>query len=124
MKPTLQKSLLSFFFKEYPNWVSSGAIERLVFKNRNGTTAKPSSVSRALRTLEEKRFIAIKYEGATNTATYKYLPQEYRKNYLPISSRSQFKRNVLWRVPITEMVNHNKPLDKAQEDYWNSIGKK
>lgn len=121
MKPSLQKSIYSFFFKEKNSWINSGELERMVFKNRNGTVAKPTSVTRRIRELEEMRLIAVKYEGATQSALYKFIPRELRANYIPVSKRPGHKKNVMWKIPIAELANSNKPADKEMEEFWNSL---
>lgn len=121
MRNSLKKNLVTFFFKQFPSWVNAGELERMEFRNRSGKITKPSSVSRELRLLESKYYLAVKYEGEAQSAVYKYLPKAYRSNYIPVAKRPAYKKNILWKVPLEELANHKKPLDIAQEEWWNSL---
>lgn len=101
---TLSDRLLHYLYQNKDSWVHSGEFERMQWKNRRGTVSKPSTVSRALRLLEQERKIAVKYEGAQHSALYKYIPKHMRPNYVPTAMRGVGKENEFWRKPLKEFL--------------------
>ena len=95
MRQTLADKVLEYL-SDFPNeWVHSATLERMTFKyHRQGrlVDAKPGTVGRTLRSLEEKSLIAVTY--VNGTAQYRYIPREYQKRYIPISKRTH--QEVLW----------------------------
>lgn len=55
----------------------------------------PETVGRALRLLEEKSILAVRGEGVS--VAYKWLPEEYRKHYIPYSRRPDHRKKILFR---------------------------
>lgn len=82
---TLQ-DYLAQHIKEQNAWVSKGSILRREWKDRHSTTVLPSTVDRALRLLEEKKIIGVKYEG--KNTLYKWIPAHIKSRYIPTAERT------------------------------------
>ena len=66
-------------------WTAKGSITRISWKDDRYIIYLPETVGRALRGAEEKKRIAVKYEG--KNTLYKWLPHDRRAKYIPTSSR-------------------------------------
>lgn len=55
------------FLKSNPGWYSSGALQRMPFKNKNGSLATPRTLVRRLQENAEGEhaILEVKYEGRT-----------------------------------------------------------
>ena len=85
MRVSLEDKLVKWLSTEFPNWVSKGHITRVDWYDERGTRYLPETVGRALRLAEERKRIAVKYEG--KNTLYKWLPHEKRARYIPTSER-------------------------------------
>ncbi len=92
-KSSLQDKLAHWLMIE-ANWVSKGHITRMDWKDDRGVRYLPETVGRALRSAEEAKRIAVKYEG--KNTLYKWLPQERRSAYIPTTSRKPGQENKLF----------------------------
>jgi hypothetical protein len=70
----------------YPAWVAKGEITARQWKDEKGHTFLPETVGRKLREAEEDRRIAVKKTG--KSVSYKWIPHELRKKYIPTSERT------------------------------------
>lgn len=82
------------------DWFAKGTLTAdIVWKHQRGkyagTRYLPETVGRALRLLEEKKYIAVKPCGMS--VQYKHIPQELRWRYIPFSSRKQGEEETLFR---------------------------
>lgn len=80
---------------EQKEWIAKGHITRIVWKDERGVPYLPETVGRALRSAEEAKRIAVKYEG--KNTLYKWLPFERREKYIPTTSRPAGRSSVLFR---------------------------
>lgn len=67
---------------------------------RYGKRYLPETVGRALRSLEEQSIIAVKAEGIS--VTYKWLPPERRKAYIPTMQRAAGKEHILFKEHLPQ----------------------
>jgi len=82
------------------DWFAKGILTAdIVWKHQRGKHAGvrylPETVGRALRTLEEKKIIAVKPCGIS--VQYKHIPPELRWRYIPSSERSIGNESVLFK---------------------------
>lgn len=95
-KPTLRDKLVKYLFDCKDIWVAKGAIQRMQWRNENGTLYIGDTVGRALRDAEENCFIAVKHTG--KNTQYKWIPFHLRPRYIPTSMRGDdtvlFRKNV------------------------------
>lgn len=84
-KPTLRDKLVKYLFDCKDSWVAKGAIQRMQWRNENGTLYIGDTVGRALRDAEENCFIAVKHTG--KNTQYKWIPFHLRPRYIPTSMR-------------------------------------
>lgn len=77
MKKSAEQNLIDFL-KENSDWFSSGALQRMPFKNKNGSLATPRTLVRRLQenTQGDNAVLEVKYEGRI---TYYRIKQEHRK---------------------------------------------
>lgn len=77
MGKSAEQNLISFL-RENTDWYSSGSLQRMPFKNKNGTLATPRTLVRRLQENAEgtNALLEVKYEGQT---TYYRIKQEYIK---------------------------------------------
>jgi hypothetical protein len=71
--------------------LSWGYIEKGVLKHYLSET-----VGRKLREAESESRLAVKQDG--DSVQYKFLPPDRRKSYIPWSSRSEGKKNILFKI--------------------------
>ena len=66
------------FLKENYDWYSSGSLQRMPFKNRNGSLATPRTLVRRLQenATGENAVLEVKYEGRS---TYYRIKETHRK---------------------------------------------
>lgn len=84
-------------------WCASGILQRMEFKNEDGTIASPASIDRRLRELENECLIAVKYENKHHSY-YKHIPVIRRPFYIPTSERPKGKEKILFReFPQTQL---------------------
>lgn len=88
-------------------WVSKGVLTAdMVWKHPKGKNYGkrylPETVGRALRSMEEQKIIAVRDSGIS--VEYKYLPPEYRKRYIPSSSRPSGMGHKLFYEEPSESV--------------------
>lgn len=81
---------------EQATWIAKGEITRMTWKSENGTSYLPETVGRALRSAEEEKRIAVKYEG--KNTLYKWIPHDRREKYIPTASRQSGRSSVLFRA--------------------------
>ena len=95
MRQTLADKVLEYLSDFPDEWVHSATLERMTFQyHRQGkmVNAKPGTIGRTLRSLEEKSLVAVTY--VNGTAQYRHIPKEYQERYIP-SSRRMYQE-VLW----------------------------
>lgn len=85
-----------------PYWIASGTLQRLVMKDKDGREFTPQTVGRMLRYMEERKLVAVKYEGDKNSAIYKHVPEYLRRYYIPISKREGI---ALFTIPTSQVQN-------------------
>jgi len=106
---------IAHFVRDANDWVPSSVIERRVFKDRTGSVAKPSNLSRRCRELESgdnhyegtfgRHILAVRHMGTKREAQYRWIPPEHRSRYIPIAEREKTGKEELWRkVPETAVV--------------------
>jgi len=105
MKKNSAEQNLIDFLKENPDWHNSGQLQRMPFKNKNGSLATPRTLVRRLQENAEgdQAILEVKYEGQT---TYYKIKTEHikkkqvveqlpngsvRVSYLPINK-------ITWKV--------------------------
>lgn len=80
-------------------WVPKGDITALEWRHTSGRSIGsrylPDTVGRTLRHLEEAKIIAVKPCGIS--VQYRYLPEEWRKDYMPVSCRPKGKEETLFK---------------------------
>ncbi len=66
------------FLKENPGWYASATLQRMPFKNRNGSLAAPRTLVRRLQENAEgdQAILEVKHEGQT---TYYRIKETHRK---------------------------------------------
>ena len=81
------------------DWTPKGELTAIRWVHRTGKSRGhaylPETVGRALRSLEEDRFIAVKPCGIS--VQYKYLPHHRRADYIPSSARVKGKESTLFK---------------------------
>ena len=88
MRTTLADTILKYIADHPKEWHHSAQLERMTFQYHRRdklVNAKPGTIGRTLRLLEEKRLIAVTYPNGT--AQYRYIPKDWRAKYIPISQR-------------------------------------
>lgn len=70
MKPTVPQQLIAYFRANAGKWIASGEVQRLQWRNKNGTTAVPRSIVRRLQELCEEG--TLKEEIRDRHAWYSY----------------------------------------------------
>jgi hypothetical protein len=85
MRVSLEDKLVRWLM-EQTNWVAKGHITRTPWRDVRGVEYLPETVGRALRSAEEGKRIAVKYEG--KNTMYKWLPYDKRATYIPTSERT------------------------------------
>lgn len=60
---TAEQNILAFLKREYPAWYAVGSLERMEFKNSDGTLASGKSINRRCQELREEGLLEVKYEG-------------------------------------------------------------
>ena len=77
MNKSAEQNLIDFLKQNY-DWFSSGALQRMFFKNKNGSLATPRTLVRRLQENAEgeNATLEVKYEGNT---TYYRVKQSHRK---------------------------------------------
>lgn len=83
---------------DYPSVFAGAELQRMEFRNKDGTVASPAVISRRLRELEEEKLIAVRYENKRH-AHYRYLQEQERENYIPTSERDKEYSNNCWKDP-------------------------
>lgn len=83
----------------HKGWYTKGALTADIEWKRQtgreyGKRYLPETVGRALRLLEEKSVIAVRGEGVS--VAYKWLPEEYRRHYIPYSRRPAYEKHILF----------------------------
>lgn len=99
-----RENIREYIKREYPNWIHSGELQRMIFKNRDGTTAMPKIVVRRVQELENERDIAVKYENGSSL--YKFIPPVVRRYYITSEDRKQKhgkQNNEMWTIPKEEL---------------------
>ncbi len=97
---TLAEQLEQFFKKNW-EWHVKGDLLRMVWKQADGRTYMPTTVARTLNLMESKEHkIAVRPHETSNTVQYKFLPIEYRKIYIPYSSRPDENKSKLWSAEL------------------------
>lgn len=96
---TLGEQLRHFLHTDWV-WHPKGQLTAdMVWKHKRGRHTGvrflPETVGRALRKLEEQSIIAVKGEGIS--VTYKWLPHEKRKSYIPYSQRGDRAKHILFK---------------------------
>lgn len=79
---------LQAYMRQRPYWIASGVLQGLVLTNpKDGTFFTPQTIGRTMRSMEERKLLAVKYVGNKNAATYKHVPEYLRRYYIPVSQR-------------------------------------
>mgnify|MGYP001583104110 CR=1 FL=1 len=76
MKKSAEANILEFL-KENPSVVAAAELQRMSFRNRNGTLASPKAISRRLQELAEQGILDVTYDHK-NHAHYS-IKEEHRK---------------------------------------------
>ena len=76
---------LRSYLRDRGDWIAKNALCRLEIRTKKGGLYGADIISRTLRTLEERRTIAVKY--VDNHAHYKYIPEPIRVGYIPTTER-------------------------------------
>lgn len=71
MKPTVPSQLIAYL-KSSPEPIASAELQRIPFKNRNGSMASPKAISRRLQELAEDNTIFVELRG--KNAYYSFNP--------------------------------------------------
>jgi len=101
---TLQETITKYFADNPNEWIHSGTLERMTWKylkkmRREWVVAKPGTVGRTLRVLEERSIIAV--EHCSGSAQYRYILEKFRAKYRPFHERvKKGREEVLWRDKI------------------------
>lgn len=77
MKNKTASENLIDFLKNNPSAYASGDLQRMIFKNRNGTTATARSLVRRLQELAEQNIIDVTYPDNKNA--YYQIREEHKK---------------------------------------------
>ncbi len=98
MKPLTEQ--IRYWLQTNWAWHAKGTLTAdMVWKHKggkhNGTRFLPETVGRALRSLEERRIIAVKQDGVS--VQYKWLPPARRKSYIPFSDRHNHQKEKLFK---------------------------
>lgn len=100
----LKKQLQAYFLVHADEWVASGTLQRMTYKNaKGGSIYTPQNVGRTLRKLEQMKLLAVSYNGEKQSAQYKYLPTYLRPYYLTSSERIAKGTDNLFTLPPEEV---------------------
>jgi len=84
------KTRLENYLKEHGDWVAKGEILKIDWFYLDGRTYMSETAGRKLRELEGEKKIAVKEDERRVSVYYKWLPEEYRYDYIPHSQRDRF----------------------------------
>ena len=84
------------------SWHPSAILTRMEFKNDDGTTANPKSISRRLQEMQDDCIIAVKYDGRKRTSSYRWIPPNWRHRYIP--SHAQGVDGGWEKVPLRQGI--------------------
>lgn len=92
----LREQLVHYLFLNKDEFVASGQLQRMIWKNR-GKTATPRSVVRRLEEAENMCQIAVSYKNGS--AQYRWIPHEWRERYVRAIERKNLglSPNTLWK---------------------------
>jgi hypothetical protein len=98
MKPLTEQ--IRYWLQTNWTWHAKGKLTAdMVWKHKggkhNGARFLPETVGRALRSLEERRVVAVKQDGVS--VQYKWLPINRRKSYIPFSERPNHQKEKLFK---------------------------
>ncbi len=98
MKPLTEQ--LRYWLQTNWTWHAKGKLTAdMVWKHKGGKHSGarflPETVGRALRSLEEKRVVAVKQDGVS--VQYKWLPPSRRLHYIPFSARAEHQKEKLFK---------------------------
>lgn len=94
MKKSLKEDLIRYLAHNLV-WHSKGAVTAVAWRYPDGRTYLPETVGRKLREAESESRIAVRENGIS--VEYKFLPVERRSTYIPWSSRTEGKKDILFR---------------------------
>lgn len=95
---SLEDKLVHWLMRQ-ETWIAKGSITRISWKDDRYIIYLPETVGRALRGAEEKKRIAVKYEG--KNTLYKWLPHDKRAAYIPTSSRTDKNKLFTTSSPLS-----------------------
>lgn len=108
MNMTAEKQIEAYCKENADVWHPAGRLQRMEWKNEDGTTAIPKSISRRLQELENKRVLAVRHTGAKNTAEYRYVPGGDRSRYNTLQEREE-KSLPMWKPLALASTPEHKP---------------
>lgn len=97
-----EQNIISFL-KSNPGAFAAAQLQRLPFKNRNGTIASPKAISRRLQELAERKILEVSY--VNGNAYYQIAEAHKPKPRLVIDeSKPPVKVDGVWR-PQMKLIN-------------------
>ena len=58
-----EQNLLKFLRDDYPNWYAAAQLERMEFRNEDGTLASGKSINRRLQELRSEGLLEVEYRN-------------------------------------------------------------
>lgn len=87
---------IEIYAKKDGGWIPGGRLERMEWRGKRGL-AKPGTVGRILRTLENARVLAARHEAGY--VEYHYIPTDWRERYRTLHEREKSGSQGLWLSP-------------------------
>ena len=84
---SVEKQVETYCQKNPEVWHASGGLQRIEWKNSDGTLATPRSIVRRLQEMQNESVLAVRYVGRKHTPEYRWIPREWRARYVPSHSQ-------------------------------------
>ena len=104
------KEQLIKYLEEQGSWINKTSILEMPWYNaKTKGRHSPETVARSLRLAEEECLIAVKY-GEKGFASYHFLPEKDRFNYIPLHERAEGKEHLIWKTQTGQKIEMPKKL--------------
>jgi len=90
-------------------WHASGSLQRMEWRNDDGSLSVPRTIVRRLQNLENKKILAVQHTGKKQTAEYRFIPHDWRTKYVTLKEREE-KNLTMWGKPIPTTFTYSPPL--------------
>lgn len=86
---SVSKQIEKYCAEHKDAWIPSGEIQRMEFKNKDGTLATPRSLVRRLQELENQKILAVQHLSKKQTSEYRWIPHDWRTRYNTLVEREE-----------------------------------